>query len=92
MAAVEHEIAAEKASNLGRVADRLEALLRELKTLGAAARAAQGEARAARVAAFNVARQHAEELYFSLCIQREAMGVRNHDLLAQLYPIPPMLK
>lgn len=92
MAAVEHEIVAEKASGLGRMADRLEAALAELSALGAAAAAARAEERAARVAAYNACRARAEELYFWLCVQREAIGIRNHDLVAQLYPIPPKLK
>lgn len=93
MAAVEHEIVAEKASGLGRMADRLEAALTELSALGAAAAAVvRAEERAARVAAYNACRARAEELYFWLCVQREAIGIRNHDLVAQLYPIPPKLK
>ena len=92
MAAVEHEIVAEKASGLGRMADRLEAALNELRALGAAVEAAAAGERAARVAAYNACRARAEELYFWLCVQREAIGIRNHDLVAQLYPIPPKLK
>lgn len=92
MAAVEHEIAAEKAGNLGRVAERLERVLEELKALGAAVESGPAEERPGRVAAFNACRQRALSLYDSLCIQREAMGVRSHELLASLYPIPPKRK
>lgn len=92
MAAVEHEIVAEKASGLGRMADRLEAALTELRALGAEAAVAGAGERPARVAAYNACRARAEELYFWLCVQREAIGIRNHDLVAQLYPIPPKLK
>ncbi len=91
MAAVEHEIAAEKSFNLGRVGDMLEAALAELPSLAAAAATAPPGERAAYVAAYNRRRQRALELYGSLCIQREAMGVRNHDMLAAAYPIPPKL-
>lgn len=93
MKAVEHEIAAEKAFSLGRVGARLEEALAELARLGNdAARAATPEARAPIVAAFNACRQRADELYYALMLQREAMGVRHHEVLAAIYPIPPKLK
>ena len=93
MKAVEHEIAQEKAFSLGRVGARLEELLRELRELGdAVARAQSDEERAARVDAFNACRQRAADTYYALTIQREAMGVKHHELLAATYPIPPKLK
>jgi len=93
MKAVEHEIAQEKAFSLGRVGARLEELLRELRELGdAVARAQSDEERAARVDAFNACRQRAADAYYALTIQREAMGVKHHELLAATYPIPPKLK
>lgn len=93
MKAVEHEIAEEKAFTLGRVGARLEELLRELLALGeAAARAGDGDERAACVAAFNACRQRAADTYYALTVQREAMGVKHHEILAATYPIPPKLK
>ncbi|MCA1665349.1 MAG: hypothetical protein LC659_13985 [Myxococcales bacterium] len=92
MKAVEHEIAQEKAFSLGRVGARLEELLRELRELGAAAAGAQSdEERAACVEAFNACRQRAAESYYALTIQREAMGVKHHEILAAMYPIPPKM-
>ena len=93
MKAVEHEIAEEKAFSLGRTGARLEELLRELARLGdEAARAATPEARAACIAAFNACRQRAADAYYALTVQREAMGVKHHEMLAAIYPIPPKLK
>ena len=93
MKAVEHEIAQEKAFSLGRTGARLDELLRELARLGdAAARAATPEARAAAVARFNEVRERALDAYYALTVQREAMGVKRHDLLAEMYPIPRKLK
>jgi hypothetical protein len=93
MKAVEHEIAAEKASNLGRVADRLEAALAELPRLAKeAAHAATDEARAAAVTAYNACRQRAVDAMYSLQLQREALGIWHHDPLVAIYPIPPKLK
>jgi hypothetical protein len=93
MKAVEHEIAGEKAFSLGRVGARLDELLAELRALGeAAARAATATERAACVAAFNAHRERALDAYWALQIQREAMGVKHHEMLAEKYPIPPRLK
>jgi hypothetical protein len=92
VAGIEHEIRGEKASSLGRMGEELERALDELRLLGEAVAAAAPDERAARVAAFNAARARAEEAYYWLCVQREAMGVRNHDMLAAIYPIPPRMK
>ena len=92
MAGVEEEIRHERASALGHSGERLEALLAELTRLRAAADAAPASERPARVAAYNASRAQAERLYEQLCIQREAMGVRSHDMLAAAYPIPKRLR
>jgi len=93
MAGIEHEIRGEKSSSLGRMGDKLERALAELPALAqAAADAATPEERAAHVAAFNAALSRAEEAFYWLCVQREAMGVRNHDMLAAMFPIPPKLR
>ena len=93
MKAVEHEIAEEKAFSLGRVGARLEELLRELGGLADAVARAQGDdERAACVAAYNACRQRAADTYYALTVQREAMGIKHHQMLAAHYPIPPKLK
>lgn len=93
MAAVEHEIRGEKAFSLGRVGARLDDRLRELATLAdAAARATTAGERAAIVAAHEACRLRAIDDYYALQLQREAMGVKHHDALAAMYPIPPRLK
>jgi hypothetical protein len=91
--AVEHEIAGEKAFSLGRVGARLEALLAELRRLDhAAASAKTPDERAGFVAEFNACRALALDAYYALQLQREAMGVKHHDMLAAMFPIPPKLK
>ena len=93
MKAVEHEIAEEKAFSLGRTGARLDELLRKLGRLGdAAARAATAEERAACVSAFNECRERALDAYYALTVQREAMGIKHHEMLAAMYPIPRRLK
>lgn len=92
MAGVEEEIRGERASALGHSGERLEAVLAELVRLRAEVDAAPPTERPARVAAFNATRLQAERLYEQMCIQREAMGVRSHDMLASTYPIPKRLR
>jgi hypothetical protein len=92
MAGMEEEIRSERASALGHSGERLEALLAELTVLRAAADVASPEERPTQVSAHNACHARAEKLYEQLCIQREAMGVRNHDMLAAVYPIPKRLK
>jgi len=93
MAPVEHEIRGEKAFSLGRVGARLDERLRELQRLAdAATRAATANERAAIVAAHEACRQRALDDYYALQLQREAMGVKHHDALAAMYPIPRRLK
>ena len=93
MKPVEHEIAGEKAFSLGRVGARLDERLRELEALAAAvARAATPAERAACLAAHEACRCKALDDYYALTLQREAMGIKHHEMLAAIYPIPPKLK
>jgi hypothetical protein len=90
--AVEHEIRGEKAFSLGRVGARLEERLRELAGLAEAAAVATSDEREELVAAHAACRQRALDDYYALQLQREAIGVKHHDELAAMYPIPPALK
>src|SRR5690242_9305538 len=92
MKAVEHEIAGEKAFSLGRAGAQLDELLAELRRLADDAERTAGETRAAIVSEFNRTRRKAEDVYYALMLQREAMGAKHHDMLAVMYPIPPKLK
>jgi uncharacterized protein DUF6665 len=90
VAALEAEIRGEKASSLGRMGDRLEQLLGEMAALDRdIAAAADPSERQASVDAYNACRARAEETHYWLCVQREAMGLRTHESLVALYPIPP---
>jgi hypothetical protein len=93
MKAVEHEIAGEKAFSLGRVGARLDERLHELAALeAAAARATTPEERAACRDAHEQCRQRALDDYYALTLQREALGVKHHEMLSLMYPIPPKLR
>ncbi len=95
--AVEEELKRECASALGRAEDKVLAALKELEALGRAVDDAETmprddmwEARVdERVEAFNLQRKAADRLLWELRIHREAIGVRRHDILARVYPLPP---
>lgn len=88
----EKEIVAEKAATLGRAGERLEAALRLVaETQAALERAPEGAARDHALAAYRQARARALEARRTLIIQREAIGLRNHRLVDQQFPEPPVL-
>jgi len=90
--AIEVEIRKEKASALKRVANKLESLIEELKTLETQAVALAGDARASLLRRHAEVRAEAEKQQWYLIVQREAMGLSQHRDVYELYPIPPKLK
>jgi hypothetical protein len=88
VAAVEHELRAEMASSLGRVAEKLEGFLARLAALAAEHARAPHPLLMAEHAAV---RREAELHLWYLVVQREAMGLRHHARLYATYPIPPRL-
>jgi hypothetical protein len=78
---IEKELVAEKASSLARSAAQLEAAL-----------AALAEAERSPVGAPAAARAEAARRLWYLVVQREAIGLRNHEDLFRLYRIPPALR
>jgi hypothetical protein len=92
LAALEEEIRGEKASTLGRTAALLEEHLAALDDMRAQLARAPTDERMARVAAYNARLTEAERVYWYLQVQREAMGLRNDDTLAALYPLPRRLR
>ena len=90
--AIEVEIRAEKASALRRVAHRVESLLAELKQLEPSLVAASGQARERLVARHRELRAEMEKQRWYLIVQREAMGLRQHDDIFELYALPAAVK
>lgn len=90
--AIEVEIRAEKASALRRVATKLEALIAELTQLASGLSALSGSARDAAVARHRELRAEAEKQQWYLIVQREAMGLRNHRDVYEIYRLPPAVK
>ncbi len=92
LGAVQKEVLAEKASAMGRVGERLEKFLDELQLLELALVGTRGEQRTPLISAHAEARKQAEQFLWYLVVQREALGLRSHTDLEQVYPIPPAIK
>ncbi len=95
---VEAEIRQAKAEALGRLGERLDAVLGELadrdrrldRLLAAAGPASAGDPRLGReLQTRNRLRDEARRLVHHLVIQREAIGLVRHGLVLERYPIPP---
>ena len=88
----EREIQAEKAATLGRAGERLEAALREVAVVRARVVTATDPKERERLAhEYERARQAALVARRTLIIQREALGLRQHREVDELYPVPPRL-
>ena len=88
---IESELAAEKAAALARIAGTLEDLLRELASVREHLDRQDDEQRQAALAAHERLRERARLYRWYLEVQREAIGLRRHEGLDELYPIPPPL-
>jgi hypothetical protein len=94
---VEAEIRQAKAEALGRVGERLDAVLGQLRVLDTAldarlaggAGVAEDQALARALDDRNRLREDACRLVHQLIIQREAVGFRRHTLVAERYRVPP---
>jgi hypothetical protein len=87
---VDEEIRREKAAALGRAGERLELALADVR--GVAARldaAAHAGERERLLAAYEAARLRVRDARLALVIQREAIGLRHHAVVDQLFPEPP---
>jgi hypothetical protein len=89
---VEVDFQREKATGLRRSGDKLEELLARLAQAEREARAHTGPDRAMYFARYRAVREEAEKQKWSLMVQREACGLRNHKDLDLIYPLPPPLK
>ena len=88
----EKEIIAEKAATLGRAGERLEAAIGLVAELRQAFESAvDAAARECALASYRQARARALDARHTLIIQREAIGLRNHRIVDQQFPEPPVL-
>lgn len=93
-ARLQEELVQEGASALRRIGGRLEELIRELaRHREAAGRSREAGPEDRRQAARDFARVRAEAVRYRwyLEVQREALGLRSHRVLDEIYPVPPVL-
>ncbi|QRN96626.1 hypothetical protein JRI60_47830 [Archangium violaceum] len=91
--AIEVALKAEAANSLKALGHRLDRQLTELKQLGEQVRAmAPSPARDKRLAEYEEKRRDAEYRKWTLIVQREAMGLFNHEDVEEIYRVPPKLR
>jgi hypothetical protein len=87
---IEDEIRREKAATLGRAGERLEEALARVQTIVRQFETAHDPHERDRLAReYEVVRRRAEAARLALVIQREAIGLRRHAVLDQLFPELP---
>ncbi|HXB53656.1 MAG TPA: hypothetical protein VN461_02670 [Vicinamibacteria bacterium] len=87
-AQVEEELLRERAAALKRIAETLEELLSGLGALRALLDRLSGPERAAQARAYRALGEQARLYRWYLEVQREALGLRGHDVLDEIYPRP----
>lgn len=88
--ALELEILQEMASSLARAGDKVDHALLLLEAIGHEVDTAPDPAtRSKHVTRFNEQREVAAKALWELKVHREAIGLRQHHAIAQMYPIPP---
>jgi hypothetical protein len=90
--AIEVEIRKEKVSALRRVGGKLEAVLSDLQTLESTFPAPSSRDRTRFVERHRFLRAEAEKYRWYLIVQREALGLTNHDDVFQQYPLPAPIR
>ena len=90
--AVERELHEEKANALALAAERLERSLVELDEARRASDAAAGAQRLELAERYRERRAHAAERLWFLLVQREAIGLTQHDNVLAFYRVPPELR
>ena len=83
----ELEIKSEMAAALGRIGSTLASLIADLRQMRKELESVPEE-RTEKRQKYNQLRSRAELYYWYLMVQREAIGITNHNSLRELYPIP----
>ena len=92
LAHTEAEIVEEKAAALRRITGTLEELLIDLERRGESLIGLEGSERDRGVLAYNEVLERAKLYRWYLEVQREAVGLRRHDGLDELYPVPAPIR
>jgi hypothetical protein len=79
----------DRAATLGRIGGTLQSLLDALDTLRSQWAAIPAADRPSALARYAALRDKALTWRWYLEVQREAIGLTRHDLLEELYPLPP---
>ena len=82
------ELNEERAAALLRISNTLESLILQLRASRERVRSASGRDRERELAAWHSLRERALKYRWYLEVQREALGVRRHDLLDEFYQVP----
>ncbi|MEN0068144.1 MAG: hypothetical protein AAGA48_38825 [Myxococcota bacterium] len=90
-AVLAHDLKGEQATSLGRVGRRIEVAIQEMRAC-AQAWATSAENRDQHALSFEEARKTALQAKWELKVQREALGIADHSILDQIYPIPQKLR
>ena len=85
------ELQEERAAALARISRRLEGLLEQLHTTREQLSHGRNEDRARDLAAYRELHKEAVKYRWYLEVQREALGLRQHQQLDEFYRIPPEL-
>lgn len=91
LAHIEREILAEKVAALARIAGVLEGLLAHAERVRAQAAVSSGDERRQQLEAHEALRQRARLYRWYLEVQRESLGLLNHQGLDEAYPLPAPL-
>jgi hypothetical protein len=85
----ELEIKSEMAATLGRIGSTLALLIADLRQMSKELESrGEKEERTEMLQKYNQLHSRANLYYWYLMVQREAIGITNHDSLRELYPIP----
>lgn len=91
--AIEVALKAEAANSLKALGHRLDRQLTELRLLGEQVQAmAPSPTRDKRLAEYEEKRREAEYRKWTLIVQREAMGLFNHEDVEEIYRVPSRLR
>jgi hypothetical protein len=85
---IERELQEERASALGRIGRTLQGLIARLESLQAALERAPASERDRLIVPYRETWERAKTYRWYLEVQREAIGLRRHERLDEMYPLP----
>ncbi len=86
---LEQQLAEERVSALTRIGKRLESLIRALDELAVQCRQLSGALRVQALDDYRKRHDEARKYRWYLEVQREAVGLRRHQVIDRVFPMPP---